>query len=118
MSSPDSSKIGFPLDIAETNLNESCCTPIARREFLKIVGAGAAAHLGMSSWPIMAGPFDASKVSHHVPADKKLSSAWVKSLFERGQPEIYRGKQLATVGMPIGGIATGLAANWIHARLR
>ena len=42
-----------------------------------------------------------------IPADKKLSQDAVSRLFERGTPETYRGKELDTIGMPIGGIATG-----------
>jgi uncharacterized protein (DUF608 family) len=42
-----------------------------------------------------------------LPADKKLSQEWVQGLFERGTTETYRGKELDTIGMPIGGIATG-----------
>jgi non-lysosomal glucosylceramidase len=42
-----------------------------------------------------------------VPADKKLDPAWVKSLFARGEPAVYRGGELATIGMPIGGICAG-----------
>ncbi|MHC4890740.1 MAG: GH116 family glycosyl hydrolase [Planctomycetota bacterium] len=42
-----------------------------------------------------------------IPAEKQLSQDAVRGLFERGSPETYRGKDLDTIGMPIGGIATG-----------
>ncbi len=88
---------------------ESCCdpAPLARRELLKI--AGAAAPILAAPMRVMAGPFSEASgdVQHFVPADKKLDEAWVRSLFTRGEPEIYRGRQLATVGMPIGGITCG-----------
>lgn len=42
-----------------------------------------------------------------IPADKKLDPAWVKSLFERGEPTVYRGAELEKIGMPIGGICAG-----------
>lgn len=42
-----------------------------------------------------------------VPADKKLDPAWVRSLFERGTPAVYRGDELRYIGMPVGGIACG-----------
>jgi len=42
-----------------------------------------------------------------IPADKKLSQEWVRRLFERGTTETYRSKELDTIGMPVGGIATG-----------
>ena len=42
-----------------------------------------------------------------VPADKKLDPQWVKSLFDRGTREVYRGKDLEKIGMPIGGLCAG-----------
>ncbi|MHC4326086.1 MAG: GH116 family glycosyl-hydrolase, partial [Planctomycetota bacterium] len=44
---------------------------------------------------------------HLVPADKKLSPDKMKQLFERGRQQYYRGKDLDTIGMPVGGIGTG-----------
>jgi non-lysosomal glucosylceramidase len=86
------------LDTSRTNWN--------RKEFLKI---SAATTLGwvFSPVPVMAGPFTRADFDHLVPADKKLSPAWVKSLFERGAPEILRGSELNYVGMPVGGIGAG-----------
>jgi uncharacterized protein (DUF608 family) len=48
-----------------------------------------------------------ARPEHTIAADKKLSQQWVQGLFERGNPETYRGKELDTIGMPVGGIATG-----------
>jgi len=48
-----------------------------------------------------------ARPEHLIPADKKLSQEWVRRLFERGATETYRGKELDTIGMPVGGIATG-----------
>jgi len=42
-----------------------------------------------------------------IPSDKKLSSSWVRSLVERGEPEVYRGSELKYIGMPIGGFYAG-----------
>ena len=42
-----------------------------------------------------------------VPADKKLDPAWLKSLAERGEPQIYRGDELKYIGMPVGGLFAG-----------
>ena len=84
-----------------------CCTGSSRRDFLK----SAAITLGVA--PFVAGPFTAgaegpsSGAQTFIPADKKLSPQWVRSLFEKGERKVYRGKELATVGMPIGGIAAG-----------
>ncbi len=55
----------------------------------------------------MAGPFQGNDYLTLIPADKKLDPAWVRSLFERGKPNIYRGKDLETIGMPIGGLCAG-----------
>lgn len=44
---------------------------------------------------------------HFVPAEKGLSSEWIKSLYEKGEPEKYRGEALDVIGMPCGGIGAG-----------
>ena len=44
---------------------------------------------------------------HLVPGEKKLSKKDVRSLYKRGERTVYRGKELDTIGMPVGGIATG-----------
>ena len=77
-----------------------------RRDFLKLSSAAA---LGMvfSRMPAMAGPFTREDFDALVPADKKLSPEWVKSLFARGMPEVLRGGELKYVGMPVGGIGAG-----------
>ncbi len=88
----------------------SCSTkqPAAwtRRDFLKSVGMGAGA-LALQPWQAMAGPFTRADFQKLVPADKKLRREWVKSLTDRGQRTIYRGKDLEKIGMPIGGLCAG-----------
>jgi len=42
-----------------------------------------------------------------VPAEKMLSPDTIKRLLERGQQRFYRGKDLETIGMPVGGIGAG-----------
>ena len=71
-----------------------------------MAGAGSLALLG-SPLPVMAGPFEAADFDKLVPADKKLDPAWVKSLFERGVPTVYRGAELNYIGMPVGGLCAG-----------
>lgn len=83
-----------------------CGSGLARREFLKIAGVTAAG-MAVSSWPVMAGPFTRKDFEKLVPADKKLHPDWVRSLTERGQRTIYKGSDLAMIGMPIGGICAG-----------
>ena len=49
----------------------------------------------------------AKPAKHLVPADKNLSPDTMKQLFEKGRQPIYRGKDLETIGMPVGGIGAG-----------
>ena len=86
------------------------CTGIDRRQFIKIAG------LGFVSVPVigsglsaMARPFTSSGpgVRHFVPADKRLLPEWVASLTAKGTRQVYRGKELNLIGMPVGGIAAG-----------
>jgi len=58
----------------------------------------------LSSLTLAAAPRD---FGHFVPADKKLSPQWVRGLFERGERQVWRGEELLTIGMPVGGIASG-----------
>ncbi len=44
---------------------------------------------------------------HVIPTDKKISKNEVQRFYERGQRQTYQGKDLDTIGMPVGGIATG-----------
>jgi len=48
-----------------------------------------------------------TQIKHLVPADKKLSKDLLQRIFERGEREIYRGSDIDTIGMPVGGIAAG-----------
>ena len=84
----------------------NCGGGVARRDFLKVAGATSTALLG-SAMPVMAGPFEPSEFERLVPADKKLSPDWVKSLFERGTPMVYKGANLKYIGMPVGGLCAG-----------
>ncbi|MFA6482348.1 MAG: GH116 family glycosyl hydrolase [Bacteroidales bacterium] len=83
----------------------SCNPGIDRRDFLRLTGVGS---LGLfAGLPVMAGPFKNTDFQDLVPVDKKLSPEWVKSLFERGVPQVYKGEELKYIGMPVGGICTG-----------
>ena len=82
-----------------------CQGGLSRREFLILAGTGAA--VTAAGTPAVAGPFEAADFEKLVPADKKLSPEWVKSLLARGTPTVYRGKDLELIGMPIGGICAG-----------
>src|SRR5262245_46313476 len=81
---------------------------LGRRDFLKLAGVGAAALLAFRpGQTAMAGPFTRADFEKLVPADKKLSADWLKSLTDRGEREKYHGADLAKIGMPIGGICSG-----------
>ncbi len=44
---------------------------------------------------------------HLVPADKQLTTTYLRSLRERGERAVYAASESQTLGMPVGGIATG-----------
>ena len=103
-----------PIEPSPTCCPAGNCGEIPRRDFVRALTLGAAA-AAVPALPVMAGPFEttiqeaaeqeASEQRELVPADKKLDPQWVKSLFERGTREVYRGKDLEKIGMPIGGIS-------------
>jgi len=83
---------------------------INRRSFLKNAGAMGLLAMGIGKgFPVMAGPFEVKDFEQLVPVDKKLSAAWLRSLTERGAPEVYSGweQELKYIGMPVGGIGCG-----------
>jgi hypothetical protein len=93
-----------------TEDNEPCCNKPGccgsgpnRRDFLRFVGLGAAA-AALASQGVAAESPGAVDLEKLVPADKGLKPEWVKSLFARGTPTVYRGKDLEWIGMPIGGM--------------
>lgn len=44
---------------------------------------------------------------HFIPVDKALKPEWVRALFAKGEPESFRGRELDTIGMPVGGLCAG-----------
>lgn len=48
-----------------------------------------------------------SETEHYVPSDKNLSPEWIDALTARGERPVFRGEQLETIGMPVGGIGAG-----------
>jgi non-lysosomal glucosylceramidase len=94
--------------------NSGCCSPrevtnapteggIVRRDFLKAMGmATGGVLIGFPAFG-MSNP----KSKYTIPVNKGFSPEWYKSLYQRSIAEVYRGKELAYIGMPIGGIATG-----------
>ena len=99
--------------MSEASSNHGCgcssssCGPNAtRRQFLELVGATAAA-TWLANSAAVAGPFEAKDFEKLVPADKRLSPDWIKSLTARGEPTVYRGPELDKIGMPVGGLCAG-----------
>ncbi len=100
-------------DQKSCNPNSGCCSPseascavegsIVRRDFLKFLGiASGGVLLGFPAFGMKN-----SSPTYTIPTDKGLSPEWYKSLYERGAAEVYSGKELAYIGMPIGGMFTG-----------
>ncbi|HPS00212.1 MAG TPA: GH116 family glycosyl hydrolase [Candidatus Sumerlaeota bacterium] len=82
--------------------------PFSRRDFLKAMSVAACgAALASTPLSVMAGPFEDSEFAKLVPPDKKLDPEWKKSLFARGVPVRYTGRDLAHIGMPVSGICCG-----------
>ena len=79
---------------------------VSRRQFVRGLGLGGVSLLA-ARWPLMAGPFTRDDFDSLVPADKKLRPEWLKSLIQRGTPEVLRGEELRFVGMPVGGLCSG-----------
>jgi len=102
-----------PTDLpASEACNGPCdCGPadgaIPRRELLKLTGALAAGALVGSPLRAAPAPPTLPDFEKLVPAEKNLPPQWVRSLFERGEPEWFSGDQLRYIGLPIGGICCG-----------
>ncbi|MFQ5809457.1 MAG: GH116 family glycosyl hydrolase, partial [Armatimonadota bacterium] len=80
---------------------------VTRRGFIQAtVGSLVAGSGGTRGQPAGAGP-EEGRIQHFVPASKGLSPAWVDALFARGEPRVYGGDELDSIGMPVGGIAAG-----------
>lgn len=81
--------------------NECCpggqCSPIARRDFLRLT---ALTTLTVAGGPVLA---HAQWLASFVPVDKGV----VPELMAKGERAVYRGDELKTIGMPIGGICAG-----------
>ncbi|MBI4607311.1 MAG: hypothetical protein HY721_35545 [Planctomycetes bacterium] len=87
-----------------------CCSSVTRRGFLKTAGAVALTSFVVEA-PPAAGQAPSVKtaagVRHFVPAEKNLGPEWLKGLRERGSTRVYRGRELDSIGMPVGGIGAG-----------
>ncbi len=59
-----------------------------------------------SQWMVLFARAQELHPSHKIPVNKSLSDAWKKSLWST-ERKPYKGKELETIGMPVGGIAAG-----------
>ena len=85
-----------------------CCGDISRRQLLAAAGLAAGVS-AIRSLPRLAGPFEnQNEYLQTIPSDKKLDAAWVRSLYERGEKQVYRNSELKYIGMPVGGIGAGM----------
>lgn len=94
---------GGPPDLTGSD----CCGDgirIGRRDFLATTGS--ALLVGCTTGRAFAGPFT-HQDGFPVPADKQLDPAWVRALFERGEPTTVSGADLRFIGMPVGGFFAG-----------
>ena len=69
----------------------------------------AATGLAFANRAVMAGPFDdVNEYWKVIPHDKRLDANWIRSLFDRGEKEVYSDpRALKQIGMPVGGLFTG-----------
>jgi len=61
------------------------------------------AFITIHSWAAKVG----LRPGHVIPVVKELSRKEVKRMFSRGEPDVWAGKDLETIGMPVGGIGAG-----------
>ena len=89
--------------------NSDQANQLGRRHFIKASGAsGLTAAMALANpAKVMAGPFEQTDLDHIIPADKKLSQAWIDGLYARGEALTATGDDLKYIGMPINGIGTG-----------
>jgi uncharacterized protein (DUF608 family) len=81
---------------------------LTRRDFVKFTASGAALASGLTALPIMAGPFEKNDYLKIISEDKGLRPDWVRSLYSRGEKQVYSNREsLEHIGMPIGGFFAG-----------
>jgi len=80
-----------------------------RRDFLRAAGFGVLS-LSAVGWmrPLFCTAAQPGVApDHFVPVDKQLKPAWIQALPARGHKEVFRGKELETIAMPVGGVCAG-----------
>ncbi len=91
------------------NLEATTARGLDRRDFLRTAGAGAALLLVRPEELAASSPVFRPDFDKLVPEDKKLSPEWLRALVARGEPVRYTKArdELATIGMPVGGLFSG-----------
>ena len=111
-----SSQISAARAATERNVKSEAATSppesdgVPRREFLRqtALGSVSLALLGRATPAMQAGDGQVHLApDHFIPVDKQLKPEWVKALFAKGEPEWFSGRDLDTIGMPVGGICAG-----------
>jgi Glycosyl-hydrolase family 116, catalytic region/beta-glucosidase 2, glycosyl-hydrolase family 116 N-term len=90
-----------------SDASDVCPSGPTRRDLIRLAAAGAAA--AACPGDLFAGPFEGvNEYLRTIPADKKLSPQWLRSLSERGDKETYSDPAALThIGMPVGGLFAG-----------
>ncbi len=86
--------------------NPQCGCSLTRRSALRLITLGTAA-LGLPKAGRAAESSKNPGLPFLIPADKRLSPEWLRSLVRRDTPTVWWGKELAYIGMPVGGIGCG-----------
>lgn len=94
---------------SECGCSEGNWGRVSRRDFLRMTGAASAFALagGLCCGEETTSSLRIRKPPHLIPAEKNLPTGWLRALTERGTPVTWRGEELRTIGMPVGGIGTG-----------
>ncbi|MCA9265259.1 MAG: hypothetical protein KDA60_15470 [Planctomycetales bacterium] len=81
-----------------------CGDKLNRRGFAQLASAGAV----MSCLGSQAHACPPEATGYRVPEQKNLPEAWLRSLYERGEKEVYSHQEaLRRIGMPVGGLFAG-----------
>jgi len=107
--SPSKIKKETPAADVETHVNIKSRQPIIMNHYhLLILTISAFCGISSHGFAVEFKKLPTEAWSNVIPVDKNLPSGWEKSLLERGQPTSYTGDALMNIGMPVGGITTGL----------
>jgi len=83
-------------DESQYDPSDGCCGPDSSttgRSFLKTTAVGVSAL--SFSFRSFAGPFEFDAEDHLIPADKRLSAEWIRSLYERGELKFLQPKRIS-----------------------